>query len=169
MDLFEALQLRAAKAYLEPDHEAWLRRIFRYYSKNFHVPLPEVEALPLEHVLTTYYEDVIAQMDTDAREEAFDWLAMTEEERERMKKEEKVKEEKDDEFFESLNSEVKKGMTKGPPKERPKFKPPVVKKPLSKPPPAPPGPDIKMRFDSNLMEAVGNLDPLAPPPRKPIL
>jgi hypothetical protein len=56
MDLFEAIEISALKSVLKPDDEYFLRRIFRWYSEKFHTALHEVEDLPLDDVLTTYFE-----------------------------------------------------------------------------------------------------------------
>lgn len=65
MNPFLAHRLSALNAVLHPetDPEYELRRIFRWYSKEFHVPLPQVYDLPLDDVLQHYYEAKYEQME----------------------------------------------------------------------------------------------------------
>lgn len=185
MDLYEALLTKALYAVLHPDHEAFLRHAKRFYSKTFHVPLPQVDDLNEEEVLQAYYEEALDLMSEDAREELFDTLTETEEEREKRAKQGEAMEEKDDEFFKNLNQEVVSGALRGPPKATPRPKKWTPKaKPIRvrlektglppEPPPAPPPslPDIHMDFGDvggNLPGIPGewaDMDPLAPPPKK---
>lgn len=174
MEYYEALQAKALLAVLRPDDAAHMRTVMRFYSKHFHVPLPEVEALPETHVLQAYYEEVFSQMDEGERLEYLDILTETPEERAARKNADKKGATLDDDFAEKLNAEVKSGMLRGPPKGK-KVGPPVqvleaIKQAqkradaLTEPPP----PDIKMDFGGggNLLQEVGDLDPLAPLPSK---
>lgn len=58
-NLYRAYQLEAAEKILEPDESAYFRKICRWYSKNFHTPLFQVYKLPIDHVLTNYYESTM--------------------------------------------------------------------------------------------------------------
>lgn len=69
MDPFKALRARAALSVKKPDWEYSLRRIFRWYSTTFHTPLHQVEDLPIDHVLTNYYEAVFEALEPDKFEE----------------------------------------------------------------------------------------------------
>ncbi len=51
-----SLQILALDAIIRPDWEASYRRVCRWYSKNFHVSLPEVQELPVVNVMREYYE-----------------------------------------------------------------------------------------------------------------
>jgi len=94
VNTFLAHRLSALNAVLHPetDPEYELRRIFRWYSKEFNVPLPQVYDLPLDDVLQNYYEAKYEQMegaepdekDTDQRPYLIrerDFLCETPEER----------------------------------------------------------------------------------------
>jgi hypothetical protein len=67
-NIFRAHQVLAMRAVLKPDGDFLIRRMFRWYSKNFSTPLHEVESLPLADVLTAYYEDTYDAMDVEHRE-----------------------------------------------------------------------------------------------------
>lgn len=105
-------------AVVEPDDDAWLRRVFRFYSRTFSTPLHEVERLPLEDVLRAFYEEVFDQMDEEAREERIEWLLMTPEERAEDHDADKTLGERDDKFFSNLNAEVASGEMIKRPKEQ---------------------------------------------------
>jgi hypothetical protein len=88
---FRGLQVSAMRAVaasqpefdgkLDIDGDYHLRRIFRWYSKNFATPLHEVYELPLEDVLTHYWESQYEDMEADEREHVIKRLVETEEER----------------------------------------------------------------------------------------
>jgi hypothetical protein len=178
----EALQLRAAAAVYRPDEEAWHRHVLRWYSKTFATPLTEVYELPIDFVLTHYFEGVLEAMDEETRHETCSEWVMTPEERKALRTDEEKAEEADAEFFEKLEAGVEKGEAKVP-KERPKWKPPNRKGPppvlkeatLPESPelPPPPGPDFRTDFSllggGNLLDEVGSLDPLAPRPSKKVI
>jgi hypothetical protein len=178
VDLYEAYQLLAARAILLPDREAWYRHVCRWYSKTFHTPLHEVQDLPTEFVLQNYYEGAIEEMDAEHRAEFLEDVTLTDEERKQRKVEESQVEKVDEDFFEKLNAEVKADQMKGPPKENRKAKalrkaaldqvakrlggPVVDAAPESKDL----GPGFSTSFGGNLLDEMGDFDPLAPPPRK---
>jgi hypothetical protein len=66
---------------LEPDGDYFIRKVFRWYSKEFSTPLHEVLELPLDDVLTHYWESQYEQMDDDEIVAAIKRLRETEEER----------------------------------------------------------------------------------------
>lgn len=67
MDDLEAVKILALRAVLKPtsDPTYRIRQIFRWFSKTFHTPLAEVEAMPLEDVLQHYFESDYEQMVED--------------------------------------------------------------------------------------------------------
>jgi len=112
MDLIESIQNQAMDAVVNPDDEAWMRRVFRFYSKRFATPLHLVPQLPLEDVLQAFFEEVFDDMDEEAREDRIEWLLMSPEDRaKRRDTDEKVLGEMDDQFFDKLNEEVSSGET----------------------------------------------------------
>jgi hypothetical protein len=118
MDLYESLQQQAMLAVVDPDDDAWLRRIFRFYSKHFATPLHLVPQLPLEDVLRAYFEELFASFDEEDREERIEWLLMTPEERLDSQDSEKTLDARDDAFLANLNAEVASGETIKRPKEQ---------------------------------------------------
>lgn len=82
MSFYKNVKLIALHSVLHPDHDARLRSIFRWYSKEFHVPLPEVEELPLIDVLQHYFESIYESLEEeDLQQELQDILATDEETR----------------------------------------------------------------------------------------
>ena len=80
MNLYKAIEVNAMKAVVAPDEEAKIRQIMRWYSKTFHTPLLSVYDLPLDYLLTHYYEETYSEMEEEIRAEKHQQLAMTEEE-----------------------------------------------------------------------------------------
>lgn len=190
MDLFESIQIQAMQGIIDPNDDAWLRKIFRLYSKTFATPLHIVRCLPIEDVLMAFFEDIFENMSDEDRDERIDWLLMSPEERAETS-DIKISQ-KDDQFLSNLNSEVTSGEMIGLPKEQKKRVIPtsvdngpvstqklaeLIKKTNHKAKsagtqiPSPKKkiekelPEIKMSFDnSNLNNSSwDNLDPLAPP------
>ena len=60
-----------------PDQAATLRSIFRWYSKTFHTPLPQVEEIPIEEVLLTYYESMYEDLNEEERAQEMKTLLKT--------------------------------------------------------------------------------------------
>lgn len=171
MDLYEALMAKALRSVMKPDHDAFLRHVKRFVSKTFHTSLSAVEDLDEEELLTAYYEETFEQMSDEDREDLYDRLTETDEERAVRERKERAAETKDDEFFDNLNREVASGTIRGPPKEKPKlhrFSKPVPR-PVKEEKPPPPPPDIHMSFgepDPNLPPEWAEMDPLRPPHKK---
>lgn len=61
-NIYRSYQIQAAEAVLDPDEQAFYRKICRWYSKNFFTPLHIVEALPTDQILTNYYEASMEQI-----------------------------------------------------------------------------------------------------------
>jgi succinate dehydrogenase flavin-adding protein (antitoxin of CptAB toxin-antitoxin module) len=186
VDILDALQLRAVVAVLKPDREAWIRYICRWYSREFNTPLDRVWDLPLEFVVTNYFEAACEAMDDEQRHEYLNELVLTDEERVKLRGEEAKDAEGDEEFLNKLSEAAKAGATKGPPKERKKgfmrkaiqdaAREAAVKEYGSAPvneatPPAAPTeqPGFSVDFGGNLLEEMGSLDPLAPHPPKKVI
>ena len=89
MDTFEAVRWVALRLVVDskkkdpkyPDPNFQLREIFRWYSQRFHTPLHTVEELPLEDVLTAYYETTFAEMEEEELERYVRESLKTEEDR----------------------------------------------------------------------------------------
>lgn len=164
-------------AIVQPDGDAFLRRVKRFYSKTFNVPLPDVDDIPEEDVLVAFYEENFDSMTEEDRDEFLVDLLATPEERAAREKAHEKADERDEEFMKKLNEDVKTGKRRGPPPERKKLKMPegpvdpkeraaaikaAIARGFSEPaatdgplvlPPPPPPPDIHMKFG----EEGGNL------------
>ena len=69
-DIYYIAQLRALEgSLLESDAYAY-RKICRWYSKSFSTKLLDVYRLPVEHLLTNYYEDIVGSLPHNERVEA---------------------------------------------------------------------------------------------------
>ena len=93
MNYYLALRLQALRAVLAPDEDANLRSIFRWYSRTFHTPLHQVEELPVEDILTAFYEQSYEDLSEEDRKAELDELLETPEERKvrmRLKDEERA-------------------------------------------------------------------------------
>jgi len=192
MSYIRDLQLKAMLAVTEPDVEAQMRRIRRFYSKTFHTPLADVDVLDEEFVLQAYFEEIIEDMSPETREEFTEELVASPDELVARKNAEAEAADTEARFLENLNKDVKDGKRRGPPKERPKAKfPPAPPSPEEKTRlikerisgkversnsadgelVIPPQPDIHMSFpDSNLQNSIppdwGEMSSLGPAPQK---
>jgi hypothetical protein len=57
-EVINALRLIALQGADENSPDAWYKSKCRWYSREFHTPLEEVFNLPIEKVLTTFFEDL---------------------------------------------------------------------------------------------------------------
>lgn len=83
MNFYKALRILALKAAIKPDGEALLRHIFRWYSKTFSTPLHEVYDIPVEDILTAFYEDKYENMEPADRDKELAELLQTPEDEKR--------------------------------------------------------------------------------------
>ena len=166
MDYYKSLQCRALAAAIKPDREDWLKYVFRCYSKWFSTPLHLVPKLPLEDVLSAYYEELFEQMEEGDRQLHLERLTETDEEQEER---ERIEEENsDDAFMETMGKEVEKDMENPTPKAKrlarknKKKEEPVLAPEASLPDPGIEEPIIDMKWDSNnlLSEEFLMSDPL---------
>jgi hypothetical protein len=82
LNYLDNIRIRALTAVVDPDHDAIMRRIFRWYSEKFHTPLHVVEDdLPLDHVLLHYFEHEFEGLDEAERHNLAIELLETPEER----------------------------------------------------------------------------------------
>jgi hypothetical protein len=81
MNLYLAIQLEAMRAVQKQDSEFSMRSIRRWYSREFHTPLAEVDCVPDEDLLQAYFEDKYDSMEVADRETEIARLLETEEER----------------------------------------------------------------------------------------
>jgi len=64
-ELVKYCQVKAIADTLYPTYDSFYRSVCRSYSRNFHVPLPQVEQLDPEHVLTAYFENEMEGIDLE--------------------------------------------------------------------------------------------------------
>ena len=95
-DHLEALKLRALRSVWKPDEPAIVRRIFRWYSKTFFTPLHEVDSIPLDDILTAWFETQYEDLEYEARHNLAIYLLESPEERRAREAESKSA---DEEFF----------------------------------------------------------------------
>lgn len=81
MEYFRALRLAAMKSVVEPDLDAQLRHIYRWYSTHFHTPLHEVYDLCQEDILEAFYEVEYEDLNEDERDREIAELLESDEER----------------------------------------------------------------------------------------
>jgi len=105
MDHITALQIKALKNVLKPDTQAVLRSIFRWYSSTYATPLHMVDDLPLDDILTHWFEYHFEQLDEeDVRQKAEELILTPEERAERLVKQEN----EDEEFYQRIAEKAAK-------------------------------------------------------------
>lgn len=81
MNYYLALRLQALNAVLDPDEDANLRHIFRWYSRTFHTPLQAVEEIPVDDVLQAFYEQSYEDLSEEERQTELKTLLETPEDK----------------------------------------------------------------------------------------
>lgn len=108
LDLLKAIRLLAYDAVTRKGSEYILRFIFRWYSREFSVPLPQVDEIPLEDVLQAFFECRYEQMDEHEREDEESKLRETQPERLEREAREKRESEDDDDFLREAIAEARR-------------------------------------------------------------
>lgn len=67
---FKAIAALAFQSASDPNWEDFYRKVCRWFSKNFSVPLPQVEEMAEEYVLRHYLEDTYTQLAENDSEDA---------------------------------------------------------------------------------------------------
>lgn len=93
MSKIDDIKKIALSSVLEGDDEAFIRHLFRWYSKTFFTPLAEVELLPLEYILLHYFETQYEELDSTDKHNLIIHLLESPQEREARKKQEALNEE----------------------------------------------------------------------------
>ena len=193
-DLIHGLRISALLAAIKPDDDAIIRRIYRWYSREFSTPLTEVENLPLEQVLLHYFEDVYEKMKPEDRHDLAVTLLETPEEKAIREAEEEKSEEEMMELAAQDNEKIKAKLARahemleslkelgdsvGPgvrpsaprrpaPPRRPPPRAPIpapVKSSIPNGRPTKPDEGVVIKFDET--ESLGSLDKEFGPPPKP--
>lgn len=105
MDLIDAIKKQALLASIEPDSDAVLRRLYRWFSKTFHMSIADVEDLPTDYILLHYYESKYEDLeDEEKHDEIIDILETPEEKELRINSFNKA----EDDFMAELEEQAKK-------------------------------------------------------------
>jgi hypothetical protein len=100
----EEIQKAALLAVLEPDNNAIMRKICRWFSVKFNTPLHVVEDLPKEYIYQHYFESIYEEMEDVDKHNQIIYLLETPEERQK-----RVNEEEN--YLKELQDEVNSGLT----------------------------------------------------------
>lgn len=104
MEYIDNLQRIAMNSVENPTYEDWLRRIRRWFSKEYSTPLLQVEEFEDEYVILAYYEHIFEEMDPETRKNKILELVETPQE----KKAREIKEEEiDAEIMKEMEAEFK--------------------------------------------------------------
>lgn len=95
-DKLDSIRIRALRAVWKPNAESIIRRIFRWYSREFSTPLHLVDMLPLDFVLMHWFEDQYEKLEVEEKHNLAIYLLETPDERRRRELEEKKA---DEDFF----------------------------------------------------------------------
>lgn len=135
---FRGLQVSAMRAVasaqqpyrgrIEPDGDYFLRRIFRWYSKTFATPLHAVYELPLDDILTHYWESQYEDMEDDERETTIIRLRESDEDRRLREGKEQEEQDSDAEWLRQVEQEEQERL-----KRRKEQEPEVAPAPKPKP------------------------------------
>lgn len=107
MDYYRALRILALKNVLKPDEEYHLRTIMRWYSKTYHTPLHFVETIPIETLISTFYESKYEEMSEEEQQSELELLLETEEQRKKRIAQKDLAAVDDYEFFEMSKQQAK--------------------------------------------------------------
>lgn len=64
-DLLKTIQIKAVQSVVSPDTDSFLRSVHRWYSESFNTPLHVVYDLPMDFVLTHYFESTYQALEPD--------------------------------------------------------------------------------------------------------
>lgn len=99
VELFKTLQILALKSVEAPTFDDFYNRVCRWYSREFHTPLPQVKEMAMEEVLSTYFEDNISSLKNSDDEESKQKYENLRNEILGLADEQKKVEEEDDEWY----------------------------------------------------------------------
>ena len=183
LDISKAIRILAFRAVETKEGGYTTRYVCRWYSREFHVPLPEVESIPFEEILQHFYECRYEAMEEEDIDEERRLLCETAAERIAREKTEAQQAINDDEFEKLIRDEVmaakKKAAAQGvvdkpvPAKEEAirteaeSAMPDSLAKPKADPVVRNIPEGIKMEFaDDGELDDVGDCDIMGPPPKK---
>lgn len=106
LDYLKAIRLLAWNAVEKRPSDYLMRHIYRWYSKTFHVPLPQVDDLPIEDVLQAFFEERYENLPDEERDDEEERLRETRAERLAREAREREEQESDDAFFREAQAEA---------------------------------------------------------------
>jgi hypothetical protein len=109
MDFAEGIRVNAMHSVLHGGSDYSMRHVMRWYSKTFHTPLNVVETLPVDHILTHYYEETYENMEEPSRNEERERLYLGSEQYEKKQSEADAAEEA---FLREAEEEAARSATK---------------------------------------------------------
>jgi hypothetical protein len=112
IDMLKAVRVLAFRAVQAKESEYLFRYIMRWYSREFHTRLQDVEEIPIEEVLMHYFEDRYEHMSDEEIDEELGQLIETDAERIAREAKEELDRQDDDEFFEEMKAEAAAGNAK---------------------------------------------------------
>jgi HEPN domain-containing protein len=170
LDYYKALRVLALAEVIKdnPSAQYSLRRVFRWYSKEFHTPLHIVEELPTHDVLTHYYESHYEGLEDDSNKLNDELVELASSDEELSRRKELLERSSYDDYVFAAETEKeiadqKKATMKPKPTKASKFS---AKSDIRESPGIPdmmsdPTPDIKMVFiDEAELENLANSDGL---------
>lgn len=187
MDRLKAIRILAAKAVKDRDVEYFMRFAKRWYSREFHTPLPQVDQIPDEEVLEHFFEVRYENMDEEDFEDEVTRLCETPEETAAREAAEEQEKAKDEDWYQEVLREEQERLTREAKKAG--KKPPLApvrrdEEPIVTPPVPVMGsnlpttfsedspirdlpPDIKLEFaEEGELDDVDDWDMLGPPKKK---
>ena len=108
MNKWDAMRATALAAVVEEPFEYQLRRISRWYSKTFHTPLADVDNIPVEDLIYTYYECMYEDLPPERREEEIEDIFTPPDKRVLKLDETTERKVSDDDFMKQIQDEEKK-------------------------------------------------------------
>lgn len=102
----KATRLLAFRAVNKRDPEYVFRHILRWYSRTFNTPLHEVEELPIDEVMTHFFECRYEDMSDHELDEEEEDLLLTDAEKKAKKEKQKNDEVDDDDFYELMKAQA---------------------------------------------------------------
>jgi hypothetical protein len=154
VDDLHAIALAALRAVIDEDPEYRMRRIMRWYSREFHTPLHVVEELPTEDVLQAFFECQFESLSEKRRLKRAAELTETDEERAEREEQARKEEDADEDFMSALAKKTGAEKLAAPAAKKTALK---VKEVAPQPvmqAPTPDMPEIDMVFEDE-----GNLPP----------
>lgn len=173
-DVLDIVRIKAMRATIKPDEESWIRRIQRWYSREFSTPLHMVGELPLEEVLLHYFEEMYEKLKPEERHDLAIKIIETPEEKEVREAEERKSEEELIEMAKADNDRIQAKLLRakqtldslkeidsvGPSKKSP------IKRPIKIPPKSLEAEEVQISFEEAPQSLGLDESAVGPPPKR---